>query len=126
MFCKEMEKAQEHLKKLGHEAFTPDYLITEEEYQAKHGREKLLEMKPTWTKNHFKKIEGSDAILIINHEKRGVKGYFGSNTLIELSIAFYLGKKIFLLNKIGENHPHYEELIGIKPIILDGDLDKIK
>ena len=125
-FGTEMGKAQEYLKKKGFEVFVPEHLVTEEEYSAKYSREKLLEMKPIWTKSHFKKIEKSDAILIMNHEKKGTRGYFGSNTLIELSVAFYLGKKIFLLNPIEVNHPHYDEIVGINPIILNGDLDKLK
>lgn len=125
-FADEMGKAQKYLIQKGVEALAPELLVTEEWYQEKYGREKLLEMKPVWTKEHFKKIENSDAVLIMNHEKKGIKGYFGSNTLIELSVAFYLGKKIFLLNPFGEDHPHYDELMGINSIILNGDLDKIK
>ncbi|MFA6047333.1 MAG: hypothetical protein WCV59_02180 [Parcubacteria group bacterium] len=82
-------------------------------------------MKPIWTKNQWKKIENSHAVLILNHEKKGIDGYFGSNTLMELLIAFYLGKKIFLLNPIDEKHPHYEELIAFDHIVLDADLDRI-
>jgi len=125
-FVKDMTKAQKHLERKGFEVFTPEPLVTEEWYQENHGRENFLEMKPVWTKNHFKRIENSDAVLIMNHEKKGIKGYFGSNTLMELSVAFFLGKKIFLMNAIEEDHPHYEELIGMNSIALDGDLDKIK
>jgi len=122
-FAENMGKAAEHLKKKGHEVYTPDPLVTEEWYQENHGRENFLDMKPVWTKNHMKKIEGSDAVLILNNEKKGIKGYFGSNTLMELSVAFFLQKKIFLLNPIDEDHPHYEELIAVDSVVLHGDLD---
>ena len=125
-FAEQMGKAAEHLKKRGFEVFTPEPLVTEEWYQENHGRENFLEMKPIWTQNHFRRIQNSDAILILNHEKKGIKGYFGSNTLMELSVAFFLGKKIFLLHPIGEEHPHFEELIGMKSVVLNGDLDRIK
>ncbi len=125
-FGKEMGKAQEYLRKKGFDVHTPEFLITEEEYSSKFSKEKLFEMKPIWTQNHFKKIASSDGVMIMNHEKKGIQGYFGSNTLMELSVAFYLGKKIFLMNPVNENHPHYEEIIGIDLIVLNGDLDKIK
>lgn len=125
-FADEMGKAAEELKKAGHEVFAPDPLVTEEWYQENHGRENFLEMKPVWTQNHFKKIKDSDAVLILNNEKKGIRGYLGSNTLMELSVAFYLDKKIFFMNEFRENHPHYEELIGMKSVILNGDLTKVK
>ncbi len=125
-FCKEMGESQKHLMQKGFTVFTPELLVTEEWFQENHSREKFLEMKPLWTKSHFKKIQGSDAVLILNHEKKGTKGYFGPNTLMELSVAFFLDKKIFLLHPIGKEHPYYEELAGINLTVLNGNLDAIK
>jgi hypothetical protein len=125
-FAQKMGEAADQLKKLGHKVFTPEPLVTEEWYRQNHGRDKLLEMKPIWTQNHFKKIQISDAILILNHEKKGIKGYFGSNTLMELSVAFFTGKKIFLLHPIDESHPHFEELAGLETIVLNGSLENIR
>ena len=124
-FVKEMREAERYLTEKGLKVFTPEPLVTEEEYSTKYGREELLKMKPFFTKRHFKKIEKSDSVLIMNYEKRGIKGYFGSNTLIELAVAFYLDKRIFLLNPINENHPHFEELAGIESIVLNGDLNRL-
>ncbi|OGZ78181.1 MAG: hypothetical protein A2358_02420 [Candidatus Staskawiczbacteria bacterium RIFOXYB1_FULL_37_44] len=120
-----MGEAMEFLKSKGFEVFAPEPLVTEEQYQNDYGREKFLEMKPSFTKNHFRKIENSDAVLIFNKEKKGITGYFGSNTLMELSVAFFLNKKIYFLNPITEKHPHYEEVIGLDSITLNGDLSKI-
>lgn len=125
-FVEDMIKTADYLRKKGFNIFTPEPLVTEEWYQKNHGRDNFLKDKPVWTMKHFKRIENSDAILILNHEKKGIPGYFGSNTLMELSVAFYLGKKIFFLNPIKENHPHYEELIGMNAIVLNGKLDGVK
>lgn len=97
-FISEMKKAQEYLQKKGYQVHMPDSfekenLVTEEVYKNSMGKEKFLSMKPLWTIAHGKKIENSDAVLIMNHEKKGIKGYIGSNTLMELSIALYLKKK---------------------------------
>jgi hypothetical protein len=125
-FVKDMRKAQKYLEEKGHEVFVPNPLVTEEWYQENHGRENFLQMKPIWTQKHFKRIENSNAVLILNNEKKEIAGYLGPNTLMELSVAFYLGKKIFFMNSLEENHPYYEELIAMNSIILDGDLSKVK
>ncbi|TRZ78636.1 hypothetical protein D4R87_00180 [bacterium] len=72
-FAEEMGKAAGHLKNNGIEVFTPEPLVTEEWYQENHSREDLFKMKPIWTKNHFERIKKSDAILILNHEKKKLK-----------------------------------------------------
>lgn len=124
-FAKEMGKTAEDLRNRGHEVFTPEPLVTEEWYAENYGREKLLKDKPIFTLNHFKRIENSDAVLILNHGKKGITGYFGSNTLMELSVAFYLGKRIYFLYPVNENHPHYEEIAGLGYVNLDGDLSNL-
>mgnify|MGYP001590224124 CR=1 FL=1 len=55
----------------------------------------IWNMKEGAIRDHFKKIDWCDAALIANHEKRGVEGYIGGNTLIEIGIAFYTHKPIY-------------------------------
>ena len=56
--------------------------------------------------------------------KDGKKNYIGGNTLMEMGLAFFLKKKIFLLNQIPELS-YKEEILGVKPILINGDLNKI-
>ena len=65
-----------------------------------------------------------DAILVANYDKKGVKGYIGGNTLMEMGLAFFLKKKVYLLNEVPEL-PYKEEILGVKPIILNDNLTKI-
>jgi len=125
-FVPEMKEISEKLKARGIDCLTPEPLVTEEEYALQNGREALLRDKAFFTKRHFTKIEKSDAVLIVNNEKKGIKGYLGANTLIELSVAFYLGKKLYFLNSFDEKHPQFEELAGMNITVLNGSLDKIK
>jgi len=74
---------------------------------------------------HFEKVAWSDAVLVLNYDKNDVKGYIGGNTLMEIGLAFFLKKKIYLLNQIPEL-PYKEEILGVKPIIIYGDLTKIQ
>lgn len=76
-------------------------------------------------RNHSKKIEQSDAILVVNHDKNNIKGYVGANTLMEMTLCFHFDKKMFLLNQIPDMS-YTEEILGMKPLIINGDLSKIR
>jgi hypothetical protein len=64
-------------------------------------------------------------VLILNYSKKEIANYIGANTLIEMGLAFYLHKKIFLLNPIPEIS-YKEEILAMKPIVINGDLNKIE
>jgi hypothetical protein len=80
-------------------------------------------------KGHWDLIKDSDAILVFNLSKNGIKGYIGGSSLMEMGFAYILDKKIFLLNKIPKKSKimHYiDEILDMKPIVIDKDLNKIK
>ena|SRR3989344_50178 len=72
--------------------------------------------------------EDCDAILVLNYQKEGINGYLGAHTLIELGLAYYLKQKIFLLYPPPpkEKARYHVEVIHMKPIILDGDIKKLR
>ena len=76
-------------------------------------------------KNHIRKVVRGDAVLILNYEKNGVPGYIGGNTLIEAAIGFHYQKPIYILNPISDSLNFKEEILGMQPIFLNGDLTKI-
>jgi hypothetical protein len=76
-------------------------------------------------RNHIDKVIRADAILVANLEKNGIQGYIGGNSLIEMALAFYFRKPIFILNQVSRDSPFYEEVLGVLPIFLNGDLKKI-
>ncbi|MBN1263748.1 MAG: NUDIX hydrolase [Candidatus Pacebacteria bacterium] len=78
-------------------------------------------------KDYYEKIKKSDAILVINKTKKGIKGYIGGNTFLEMGFAHVLGKKIYVLNPLPKNLGLiYQELLAFQPTILNGDLAEIK
>ena len=77
-------------------------------------------------KLHFKEIEKGDMLLVVNNKKHSIDGYIGPNVLMEMALAFYLDMPIYVLNPIPSNSPFIEELDAMQPIVLDGDLRKIK
>lgn len=75
---------------------------------------------------NFRNIAKSDSILVINNEKNGMKGYIGANVLMEIGLAFYLDKKIYIWNQIEENVPYAEELLSFGVKFVNKDLNKVK
>lgn len=134
-FTKEIKEIKEQLIKKGHEVILPASIErfslekSEDAEALKINREKYLSIKPTWTKIHFNKIANSDAILVVNLNKYGIKNYIGGATFAEIIIAFHYNKKIFLLNPISKDEKlsfFIDEIEAVKPIILNGNLDLIK
>jgi len=128
-FIKEMQKAKETLKGKGHEVLMPmsaeinqpkEYWDTLKSADIK----KFVSLKRWGMKGHFDKVKAADAILVLNYDKDGKKSYIGPNTLMEIAIAFEHAKKIFVLNPL-PNDSHYEELISMSPICLNGNLDNL-
>ena len=74
---------------------------------------------------YFDEIKNADAVLILNLDKKGIKNYIGGNVFLEMGFAHVLNKKMFLLNDIPDMH-YKTEIRVMQPIILNGDLDKIK
>lgn len=44
----------------------------------------IWNLKESAINDHYEKIDWYDAIFVVNHEKRGIQGYIGGNTLIEI------------------------------------------
>lgn len=95
-------------------------------YKVWYADPKKYHRKAYLMRRHFHEIERADAILVVNECKKGIDGYIGGNVLMEMGIAFYLGKRIFLWNAPSKKSPLYEEIIGVLPVFINGDLDKIK
>ena len=136
-FYNEMQKTKEQLEKLGHEVKLPPSQLEDgngnpisalQYYEIRKTSPSnegwVWDRKEEAMKRHFDKVVWSDAILVLNYDKNNTPGYIGANTLIEMGLALHLNKKIYLLNEIPEL-PYKEEILGVKPVILGGDLNKI-
>lgn len=137
MFIDEMQEVKRKLEKLGHEVkLPPSEIVVEggktipvkELYAIRHATDTaegwIWDIKQEAMKNHFNKVVWSDAILVLNHSKNNIAGYIGANTLLEMGLALHLGKKIYLLYPIPEIS-YKEEILGMKPAILNDNLNLI-
>ncbi len=138
-FYDEMLRAKKELEGLGHVVKLPPSQVFNnngkpievKDYYAL--RKKSINDIGSWVwglkadlmREHFSKIEWCDAVFVLNLDKNGIRGYIGPNTLIEMGLAFHLKKRIFLLRELPELD-YKEELLGMKPFLINGDLGEIK
>lgn len=126
-FTDKMLAMQEKLNKMGHEAFLTDL------HKAMVGKNaEEIEKIKIFQKNQkdairefWREMQGADAVLVLNYDKNGVKNYIGANTFLEIGFAHILGQKIFLLYPQPDWEYIKTELIAMKPVILDGDVNNI-
>jgi len=128
-FFVEMREIKDGLEVLGHEVLVPidtfsDEIPIEARSDISDKQKISAKIEYDFMREHFKKIEDSDAILVLNYEKKNVPGYIGGNTFLEMGHAFGLGKNIFLMNPV-PNMNYSIEMHSMQPIVIDGDLSKI-
>ncbi len=80
--------------------------------------EAFTKIKNRLTKENFQNVENCDVLLIINHSHRGIRDYIGGNAFMEMVIAFYLKKPIYLLNNIPEDMTYTEEIKSLYPTVV--------
>lgn len=126
-FHEEMAKVRGLLTDRGFTVFVPgelDDLSKNESYMENDEDRITAKIEYDFIREHFHKIESADAILILNYEKKGIKGYIGGNTFLEMGYAFGLGKKVFLLYPVPDMD-YKTEMHAIQPTVLSGDLTKL-
>lgn len=131
-FMKEMVNAKNQLRELGYDGWIhPHYeafVRGEKQDQlrrAANGEFAAVKRENNYLRVHYKHILESDAVLIVNLEKKGIKNYIGGNVLIEMGQAYVNDKTIFLLNGIPTDVPYTDEIECMDPVCLHGDLKNI-
>ncbi|MDP2736599.1 MAG: hypothetical protein Q8O59_02300 [bacterium] len=130
-FRQEMVDYMDKLKKLGHQPIVHEHYIKSVNgempelairVEKEHAQ---LKKENNYIRWYYNAITNSDAILVLNFNKNGVKNYIGGNTLMEIGFAHVNDKKIFLLNPIPEEVSYIDEIKAMADVIIDGDLTKI-
>jgi len=126
-FYHKVPDVKKTLEKAGHQITLPnsyDEPLREEKVR-KLGADEHKKFKQRMMKLHEPKIKKNDAILVLNLEKKGIPNYIGGGTFMEVIKSWELNKKIFFYNPLPKCS-FTDELIGISPIILNGDLSKVR
>lgn len=84
-----------------------------------------VKIKHNLIKGYYEKIKTYDVVLVVNSKKKGIEGYIGGNTLIEMAFAHVLNKKLYCLYSL-PNMTYTAEIVAMQPIILNGKLESIK
>lgn len=132
-FYKQVTEVRDQLKKMGFKVIVPlnvrkmeragDFNV--ELYKTWFTDPKAYKQKTFLMRDHFYKIEEGDVVLVLNYQKNGKPGYIGGNVLMEMGIALHFHKPIYILNPIDESVSYKEEILGMSPIFLDGDIAQI-
>ncbi len=129
-FAEDMVKIQKQLKEIGHASTTP--IGTESNLADTTLSDNLdgsLEFCITHDimRKNFQQVADSDAVLVLNYKKNDIQGYIGVSALLEMGIAHYLQKKIFLMQQTPDfkEARWAHEVAIMQPTIIRGDLTKI-
>jgi len=115
---------QAALEAAGHEVLLPvdtdgfDYIgaSTAERAEQKRAHDLIRE--------HWRKIQRSDAILVVNEDLPGRPRHIGGNTFLEMGFAHVLELPIYLMQPPPET-TYASEMLAMDPIVLHGDLGRI-
>ena len=130
-FAKEMVEIKKKLEQLGHSVMMPcdtefhvenETVIDNLEEDYKHLTENDILRKC------FNLVAQSDAILVLNKPKYSISGYIGTSTLMETGLAYYLGKKIFILHDVPSSDEcrWAHEIKVMQPAIINEDFSLVK
>ncbi|MEJ2220248.1 MAG: hypothetical protein P8X80_05480 [Desulfobacterales bacterium] len=127
VFAEKMVQIKHQLEEIGHTVFISQFA---EGYLGKAEKEK--EKLAVSDKNEhdairkfWEIIKKSDAILVLNYDRKGIQNYIGGNTLMEIGFAHVLNKKIFMMNPIPDIEYYRSEIEAVSPVVLEQDLNKI-
>ncbi|MCA9349460.1 hypothetical protein KC853_00250 [Candidatus Saccharibacteria bacterium] len=132
-FYRQAVEIQDQLSRLGVEVIVPKTatrMKESDDFDVSHYKTWFADAndyhkKAELMRAHFEEIEKSNAILVLNYEKHGVDNYIGGNVLMEMALAFWLKKPIFIMNGLPEKSAFEEEIKGMEPILLHGDANAL-
>ncbi len=126
-------KVMHALEKAGYQVIVPELALEMEQnrdFNFDHYSDRFddgnIEQKHQAILSHFPNIRKADAILVVNEPKHDLAGYIGPNVLMEMAVALYLKKTLFLLHSPDKRVNGYDEIMGMKPTILNNNLQNVK
>lgn len=123
---------KEYLESIDYEVTLPncyDEPVTSEDNE-KLSEEEYIEFFRRMYLESREKVSNIDSILVLNYDKvkKGevFANYIGASTFLEMYEGFMQNKKIYLINDIPEYSMLYDDIKGMGPILLKGDIENIK
>lgn len=130
-FAHDILTLQKKLEKLGHQIALPlgmEPHLTDSTFPDNLEGDLKYCIENDVIRKNFEQIRDQDAMLVFNKKKNDIDGYMGVSMLMELAIAYFLKKKIFILYDIPHFRQHRwaHEVTIMQPIMLHGKLGNIK
>lgn len=107
-------QVKEYLEKLGYEVLTPDLGRRKSRIESLKAK-----VQNELIRKHFKKIEKSDAVLILNYTKDDKANHIGGNVFLEMGKAFDREIPIFVMNPVPDVN-YKDEIAAMQPIVING------
>jgi hypothetical protein len=130
-FAEKLVEIYNKLKELGHEPLMHEHMFrlvdgTAPQLEDSRNRIESSEIKRKYgfIRAWYRMIVESDAVLICNLDKKGIKNYVGGNSLMEMGFAHVNNKKVFLLNPIPDVQ-YKDEIKAMVDEVIEGNLEKI-
>jgi predicted RNA-binding protein with PUA domain len=126
--CRKMIEVRDELEKMRYNVLLPRHTEEYAEMNTSdhvHNESVKNKINHDLIRDYYNEIKNSDAILVVNEDLNNIKGYIGGNSFLEMGFAHVLDKKIFLLNEIPEMG-YKDEIVAMKPIVLNNYLEEIK
>ena len=132
-FYKQVIGIKDQLKKLGFNPIVPKLALLMEQTGDFNLKSHLstfysgnfIKGKTKAIRDHFDEIASADCVLVINLKKHGKEGYIGPNVLMEMGLAFYLKKTIFIWKNISPGNSFSDEISAMEPIFIQQKLTKL-
>jgi hypothetical protein len=132
-FYSQVIEVQEKLETMGYRVIVPLIARTMKEsgdfdvshYKTWYDNDEDYHKKTDLMRGHFDEVKKGDVCLVLNYKKHDTDNYIGGNVLMEMAIAFYLHKPIFILNKVPSQSAFLEEILGLNPITLNGKIEDL-
>jgi hypothetical protein len=129
-FADDMVKIQKQLQDIGHDAVIPvgaEPHLTDKDFVDNLDDNLEFCITNDIMRRNFHQVADADGVLVLNYKRNGIEGYIGVSALLEMGVAHYLGKKIFLIQKTPSfNDARWAHEVAImQPTIVHGDLTKI-
>jgi len=122
-----VSKIKVELESLGHIVTLPNSFENpqaEAEIWSHEGSKSHVLWKDKMFREQIRKVEASDAILVLNFKKNDQPNYVGGSTFLEMYEAWRLGKPIFMYKPIPKGILR-DEIHGFSPVILNSNLSAI-
>ena len=115
---------QAELESLGHSVYIPVENTSFDYLEASSAERAALKREHDLIREHWRKIQKSDAILVLNEDVKGIRHYVGGNSFLEMGFAHILDLPIYMMQTLPEM-PYHSEMAAMDPIVIEGELGRI-